>query len=159
MGYRTFEELEPAQQKLLAAAEKAMEQAYNPYSKFYVGAALRTQGGLVFPGCNVENAAYGPTICAERSAIVSAVSAGHTAYCSIAIIARGEQFKTKQVTGPCGPCRQMLFEAMQVGESDIEVILSTTDKDKIVVTSAKRLLPWGFGPKDLNVDVSTYRKP
>jgi cytidine deaminase len=97
--------LTPAQlRRLLNAARVAQRKAYAPYSKFPVGAALLTKSGKLFTGCNVENASYGLTICAERVAIGKAVSEGHRQFCAIAVVA-----PSKEPT-PCGACRQVLAE-------------------------------------------------
>jgi len=152
-----LEELTNTKRKLLDAAEKAMQNAYNPYSNFYVGAAILTQNGKIITGSNVENAAYGSTICAERMALGRANALGERMYDSIAIIARGESFDTKEITGPCGCCRQMLYEASQISGKDLEIILSTTKKDKIVTTTINELLPLAFGPVDLGVDIKKYQ--
>jgi cytidine deaminase len=154
----TTEGLTTMQSFLLNAAEHAMQTAYNPYSHFYVGAAILTQQGRVIAASNVENAAYGSTICAERMALGKANSEGERKYASIAVIGRGKDFDTKDVTGPCGSCRQMLYEASQVSGTDLEIILSTTKKDKIVITTIKELLPLAFGPLDLGIDITEYRK-
>ncbi|MCG3149018.1 MAG: Cytidine deaminase [Verrucomicrobiae bacterium] len=90
--------------KLLAAAKTAQRRAYAPYSKFSVGAALLTKSGAIYTGCNVENASYGLTICAERVAITKAVSEGHRKFQAIAIVCPGTQ------PTPCGACRQFLAE-------------------------------------------------
>ena len=153
----TYNKLSEVQKKLLDAAEKSMKLAYNPYSHFFVGAALLSQEGKVFTGSNVENAAYSPTICAERSAIVAANAKGVRVFDKVAIIAKGETFDTKDVTSPCGVCRQMLFEFSQISGKDIEVIMSSTKKDKIIISTIKELLPLGFGPKDLCIDVKKFR--
>ena len=135
-----------------------MENSYNPYSKFFVGAALLTKEDEIITGTNVENAAYGDAICAERSAIVRANAMGHRIFKSIAIITKGEGFDTTEPSAPCGSCRQVLYEFSQIAEKDLEIILSSTKKDKIEVTSINELVPSGFGPKDLGIDVKKYQE-
>lgn len=157
MQKKSFNELDEKQQRVLTAAEQAMNTAYSPYSHFCVGAALLSQDGQIITGSNVENAAYGSTICAERSALVRANAKGIRIFEKIAVIAKGEDFNTSEVTGPCGSCRQMLFEAAQISETDMEVIMSTTQKDKIVVSSMSELLPLAFGPADVGIDVKKYQ--
>ncbi len=151
-----YEGLNAEQKELLDAAAEVMETAYNPYSGFFVGAALRTKDGRIFTGSNVENAAHG-SICAERSAIVRANAEGCRQFTDVAVIARGTDFDTKEVTSPCGACRQMLFEAAQLSSENLKAILSTTNKDKIVLTTIEELLPLGFGPGDLGIDLERFR--
>lgn len=158
MKTTTYKDLSKVQKKLVEAAASAMETAYNPYSHFYVGAALLTHDDQIITGSNVENAAVGDSICAERAALLRANAMGYKQYKSIAVIAKGEDTETKEVTAPCGSCRQMLYEAAQVSKQDLEVIMSTTKKDKIVISSINRLLPLAFGPKDLGIDVQKYQK-
>ena len=152
-----YEKLEGLQQSLLSEAVRVMNTAYNPYSNFYVGAALLSQDRRIIAGSNVENAAYGSTICAERAAILRANAFGIRTFSKVAIIAKGEGFDTKEVTAPCGSCRQMLFESAQISERNIEVIRSTTKKDKIIVATIEELLPLGFGPKDLGINIKKYQ--
>lgn len=153
-----FKDLNKEQKRLLEAAEKAMKTAYNPYSKFFVGAALLTRDDKIITGSNVENAAYGDTICAERAAILRANALGKRCFKSMAIIAKGEDFDTKEVTAPCGSCRQVLVEFSQISETDLIVIMSNTKKDKIIIASISELLPLNFGPKDMGIDVKRYQK-
>jgi len=152
-----YKNLEEIQRELLFAAEEVMETPYNPYSHFYVGAALLSKNGQIITGSNVENAAYGSTICAERAAILRANAMRIRTFDKLAIIARGEGFDTKEVTAPCGSCRQMLFESSQISEKNLEIIMSTTKRDKIIIATIEELLPLAFGPKDLGIDVKKYQ--
>ena len=145
-----FADLTASQAGLLESAAAAMETAYAPYSGFLVGAALLATDGEVVNGSNVENAAYGSTICAERAALVRANAMGIRSFESVAVIARGRDRPTSEATAPCGACRQMLFEAVRNAGRDIEVILASTDKEHIVITSVEELLPMGFGPASVN---------
>jgi len=158
MKPKTYEKLSEIQKKLLDEAEKVMPNSYNPYSNFFVGAALLTQDDKIITGTNVENAAYGNCICAERAAILRANAMGYRRFKAIAVIAKGLDFDTKEVTTPCGSCRQMLYEASQISGKDLEVIMSTTKKDKIIISSISELLPLAFGPTDLGIDIKKYRK-
>lgn len=120
--------------ELKAAAVAMLDRAYIPYSHFPVGAALECSDGTVFTGCNIENAGYSPTICAERTAVAKAVSEGHRDFVRIAIAG-----KSKDYCVPCGVCRQVLQEFAP----DIEVIcLNGAGEEKTF--SLRDLLPYGF---------------
>ena len=125
--------------ELKAAAVAMLDRAYCPYSHFAVGAALECADGTVFTGCNIENAAFSPTICAERTAVAKAVSEGHTDFVRIAIAGRSADFCV-----PCGVCRQVLREFAP----GIEVIcLNGKGEEKVFTLS--ELLPYSFGPEFL----------
>ncbi len=124
---------------LIKQAIEVRERAYAPYSNFKVGAALLTDQGSVYTGCNVESASYTPTICAERTAISKAVSEGETDFKKIAIVGSSDY------TFPCGVCRQMIRE---FGKK-IEVIVAN-DVDDYKVFTLEELLPYSFGPDDLD---------
>ena len=126
-------------EKLVALAKEAMEHAYVPYSKFRVGAALLAKDGKVFKGCNIENASYGATNCAERTAIFKAVSEGYREFDAIAIVASSGDYAS-----PCGICRQVLFEFLPDGK----VILDSDEKG-MVTYLVRELLPSGFSAKDI----------
>jgi len=145
-----FFDLSAREEELLSQAEKAMQQAYSPYSGFSVGAALLSNDERIFPGANLETASY-DVICAERAALASANAAGCRSFTCLAIISRGKDFATKQVSAPCGRCRQMLYEFSQLGGHDLKIIMSTTNKDKIIISSINELLPLPFGPNDLGL--------
>jgi len=118
---------------LYIKAREVMANAYSPYSNFKVGAALLTKSGEVFTGVNIENASYGATICAERSAIVAAVTSGFRDIEAIAVTSSaGEVF-------PCGICRQSIFEF-----GDHIKIITGKDEENLEITEIKELLPRGF---------------
>ena len=131
----------PGEEALLALARGAMERAYAPYSKFPVGACLLSKDGRVFQGCNVENASFGLTNCAERTALFKAVSEGAREFLAIAIAARDA------APWPCGACRQVLNEFAP----DIPVLV-TWGGDQRASAPLSQLLPHSFGPKDLPKD-------
>jgi cytidine deaminase len=121
-------------------ARQAREAAYAPYSRFKVGAALLGASGRVFTGCNVENAAYPLCTCAERTAVVKAISEGEEKFFSLAVV-------TATGAMPCGSCRQILRE-FSGAEGDLRVIVADTDGHARTFT-IEELLPVGFGPNQL----------
>lgn len=132
-------------QALIREAFVAQKFAYAPYSHFHVGAALRGKNGQVFRGCNIENASYTPTNCAERTALFKAVSEGVREFDAIAIVGSKVGETNTLVTGPCGVCRQALYE---FGGPELTVIMARSEDDYIVTTLGD-LLPYGFGPANL----------
>lgn len=145
-----YQDLSKEQQELLDAASQAMDNSYSPYFHFNVGSALRTIDDEIITGTNVENAA-GTSICAERSAILRANAMGKRKIKSIAVIGRPEGGQVSGPITPCGFCRQVIFESSQISDTDIELIMSNTAKDKIIISHISTLLPLAFGPKDLGV--------
>ena len=125
--------------ELVDLAFTMLERSYAPYSQFPEGAALLCADGTVFTGCNVENAAYGSTICAERTALVKAVSEGHRDFAAIAVVGKGEDY-----CWPCGACRQMLYEFAP----GLTLLVARGDHAYEKLSLAE-LLPHGFGPKSL----------
>lgn len=126
--------------ELVSLAYSMLNRAYAPYSHFSVGAALLCKDGSVFTGCNVENAAYGQSICAERTALVKAVSEGHIHdWNTLAVISHGEDF-----CWPCGACRQMLYEF----HPTLRILVARGDQQFREIT-LDQLMPHGFGPKHL----------
>ncbi len=146
-------------QTLLLAASAAKEKAYNPYSHFFVGAALLTEEGDIVTGCNYESASFGATICAERAALVNANTRGFRRFKALAITARGETTDTIEVCAPCGVCRQLLAEAAELSGGDLACYLSNTTMSKVVMTSLSELLPLAFGPLALRTNLEQYRSP
>ena len=125
--------------ELIELAKRASKAAHAPYSKFVVGAALVTTDGRTFAGCNVENASYGLTICAERVAVFKAVSEGCTSFSEIAIYT-----PTPAPTTPCGACRQVLREF-----SKNLIVSSGCEGGAVLVRTLDQLLPDSFGPEAL----------
>ena len=132
-------------QALIREAFEGQKFAYVPYSRFHVGAALRARDGRVFKGCNIENAGYTPTNCAERTAQFKAVGEGVREFDAIAIVGSKVGEKNTLVTGPCGVCRQAFYE---FGGPKLTVIMAKDENDYIVTTLGD-LLPYGFGPANL----------
>jgi len=125
--------------ELIEAAKRARESAYAPYSNFSVGAAVKTKSGKIFTGCNIENASYGLTVCAERVAIWKAVSEGETEFTQIAVVA-----DTPELTPPCGACRQIIWEFC----GDVPVVFANL-KGAVETVPMKELLPRAFDTKFL----------
>lgn len=132
-------------QELISAAMAQLERAYAPYSHFKVGAALLTEEGRIYTGCNIENAAYTPTNCGERTAFFKAVSEGERSFRAICIVGGMDGVPT-DYTAPCGVCRQVMMEFCSPEE--FEVILARGAED-YQVYKLKDLLPCGFGPGNL----------
>ena len=134
----------PSHEALLEIADRAAANAYVPYSHFHVGAALLAEDGTVFAGCNVENSSYGLTNCAERTAVFSAVAAGHREFRAIAIV-QGAGAGANEPCWPCGACRQVLSEF----NPDMDVIFR--EGNDLRVTSLRELLPHCFDNTRLKV--------
>ncbi|MDE0070531.1 MAG: cytidine deaminase [Caldilineaceae bacterium] len=126
---------EISSQQLIAVARSARRQAYAPYSSYHVGAAVLTLGGDIIAGCNVENASYGGTICAERVALTAAVAQGKRQFSAIAVV-------TEDGASPCGLCRQVMYEL----GPQMDVFIADGDGN-VRTTTVKALLPEAFaGP-------------
>lgn len=134
-------------QELIGQAFSVREYSYCPYSGFAVGAALLAEDGHVFTGCNVENAAYGPSNCAERSAFFRAVSEGVQSFQAIAIVGGRKECGEGEVDlcSPCGVCRQVMQEFC---EPDFKIILAK-DRERYKVYTLGELMPLGFGSENL----------
>ncbi len=131
--------MDNSERELIEAARKVRERAHAPFSGFKVGAALETGGGEIITGCNVENASYGLTMCAERVAIFKAISEGENAFTRLAVIA-----DTEELTPPCGACRQIIWEFC----GDIPVTMANL-KGKTETLQMSQLLPRAFDAKFL----------
>ena len=130
--------------ELIRAAFRAREYAYAPYSHFAVGAALLSQSGKIYTGCNIECASYSVTNCAERTAVFKAVSEGECNFTAIAVVgARTDRSDDSLITSPCGVCRQALYE---FGGAELLVIMAKSEDDFTEMPLGK-LLPLGFGPE------------
>lgn len=130
---------------LIKQALEAREKSYSPYSHFRVGAAILTEDGKLYTGCNIENAAFSPTNCAERTAIFKAVSDGKQKFVKIAIVG-GKEGETIDYCPPCGVCRQVLREF--VNPQQFQVILAKSETEYKVYTLSQ-LLPEDFGPNNI----------
>jgi len=128
-------------EQLILEAKAAREKAYVPYSKFKVGAALLSENGTVYHGCNIENAAYSMANCAERTALFKAVSDGDTKFTKLVVVA-----DTEGPVSPCGACRQVISELCP---KDMEIVL-TNLKGNVQSVTVADLLPGAFSPEDLN---------
>jgi len=131
--------------ELVRLAIDARKFSYSPYSNFMVGAALLTKSGKLYTGCNIENAAYGPSNCAERTAFFKALSVGEKEFEMIAIVG-GPKDKELEICAPCGVCRQVMMEFCDY--ETFEIILGKSEDD-YQTYMLKELLPLGFGPKNL----------
>ena len=133
------------EKELYDLAKNAMEHSYSPYSNCKVGAALLCENGKVYTGTNIENAAFGPTVCAERVAVFKAVSEGEKEFSKIAVVG-GKGGIINGIFAPCGVCRQVLREFC---EDDFEILLGETE-EKFKTVTLKDLLPLSFSPENLN---------
>lgn len=131
---------------LLEKAKEMLNFSYTPYSNFKVGAALLSKSGKIFGGCNIENAAYGPSNCAERTAFFNAVSTGERNFEAIAIVG-GPDGVIKDFCPPCGVCRQVMMEFCE--PKSFKIILQNAQSE-IQEFTLEELLPLGFGPDNLS---------
>ncbi|MBQ3136245.1 MAG: cytidine deaminase [Clostridia bacterium] len=130
--------------ELIALAKKAAENAYVPYSGYTVGAALLTENGKVYLGCNIENAAYGPTNCAERTAFFKAVSEGERKFSALAVVG-GKNFDFKDYFTPCGVCRQVMAEFC---DDKFRVLIGKNGDEYLSLTLGE-ILPYSFSSEKL----------
>ena len=131
--------------ELMKIARKARQNAYAPYSHFAVGAALLTESGKVYTGCNIENASYGLTCCAERNAIFAAVGAGERRFKMLAVAALAiASLPASRECSPCGACRQV------IAEFGIPLVVMGNLKEETKTMTAEELLPYGFGQESMN---------
>ena len=131
--------------ELIETAIRQLEYSYTPYSNFKVGAALLARNGIVYTGCNIENSAYTPTNCAERTAFFKAVSEGIRSFQAICIVG-GKNGELTGYASPCGVCLQVMMEFCEPEKFDI---ILATGKDDYKVYKLKDLLPLAFGPENL----------
>ncbi|MBR4541575.1 MAG: cytidine deaminase [Lachnospiraceae bacterium] len=140
--------IEKIEDRLPELIEKAIDMrnySYAPYSKFRVGAALLAKDGKIFGGCNIENAAYGPSNCAERTAFFKAVSEGVQDFSAI-VIAGGPEEGIRDFCAPCGVCRQVMAEFC---EADSCLVILAKSVEEYEVYTLRELFPKSFSPKDL----------
>lgn len=143
--------------KLVGAARSAMANAYAPYSRFAVGAAVRLTDGEIVTACNFENASYGLSLCAETVALASVNSLGRLGDVeAIAVVGGPLDRGAGAVVTPCGRCRQIINEAEQVAGRSIAIYCAAPQGDAVIEHSIATLLPHAFGPKDMGL--ATHRK-
>ena len=135
--------------KLANAAREARKLAYVPYSGFRVGAALLIKNGEIILGCNIENAAYSPTNCAERTAFFAAIAAGHRDFKAIAVAGWSKEGAPDDLAYPCGVCRQVMMEFCEPQNFEI-IIVKRSEEKEIEVLPLYKIMPYGFGPSNLN---------
>lgn len=140
-----YQELSIEDRALVDAARAATASAYAPYSGVHVGAALRTASGRIVTGANLENAAYGATLCAERLAVGRANAEGERAFHALAVAAHGERLPGGRPVTPCGACRQVLHEMAEVTGTQTRVIMTVPESDEITIVMLDDLLPLAFG--------------
>lgn len=147
------EALPADEQELVAAAREAMSTSHSPYSHFTVGAAVRLRDGTIVTGSNQENASYGLTMCAERSALFAVGSQGRKGdVTKIAIIGTGADFETTEPVSPCGGCRQVIKEYEDLSGKPLVIIMSGSKGRVYRVEGIEGLLPLSFGPRDMGVE-------
>ncbi|MDE1870741.1 MAG: cytidine deaminase [Candidatus Micrarchaeota archaeon] len=152
---KSYKNLDKIDRSLIDSADKIVKNGYDPYSKFYVGAALLAESGAVYTGANINTCAYA-SICAERIAIGNAVTNGEYLFKKIAVIAKSDFNEVNVLSGPCGICRQMLWEFAELSKGDIEILVADSSKDKVLVTTIKNLHQYGFGPRLCEGDFQKY---
>lgn len=146
------DDLSKEERTLLVQARQAMQNAHSPYSDFMVGAAVELKDGSIVLGSNQENASYGLTICAERSALVTVGSMGrHKDVKAIAVVGTGRKFNTTQPVAPCGACRQFLKEFEDLSGSPLTIFTAGVEGPIYRFEGIDKLLPFGFGPNDLKL--------
>ncbi|MFO7892475.1 MAG: cytidine deaminase [Longimicrobiales bacterium] len=140
-----YDRLSDDDRRLMDAARTAAETAYAPYSGVQVGAALMTEEGPI-TASNVENGAYGSTLCAERMAVGRANARGLRSYPVVAIAATGDRLHVGRPVTPCGACRQVLHEMARSTETETRVLMATPDSDEVTIATLDELLPLPFDP-------------
>ena len=139
-----YDDLEVSARELVDAARAATDTAYAPYSGVRVGAALRGADGRIYIGSNVENAAYGSTMCAERTAVGAANARGERAFHDVAVAAAGSRLPADRPVSPCGTCRQVLHEMASATGTRTRVLMTTPGSDEITIAGLDELLPLPF---------------
>ena len=135
-------------QLLIKKAFEAQEMSYAPYSDFNVGAALLCKNGKIYKGCNIENASFTPTNCAERTAFFKAVSEGEKEFDAIAIVG-GKSDSVGEFCAPCGVCRQVMMEFCDPKKFKIYLAKDKNNFDDYIEFTLEEILPLGFGPANL----------
>lgn len=147
-----MEQLPEDEQRLLETARQAMTTSYSPYSEFTVGAAVQLEGGDIIKGSNQENASYGLTMCAERTALFTVGATGRKKDVrKIAVVGTGKNFETTKPVTPCGACRQVIKEYEDLSGGPITILMAGQTGPTYRIKGIDSLLPFAFGPKDLKI--------
>ena len=157
MQYIKYNDLDKTQKKLVDESHKVLENAYSPYSKFCVGCSILTKNDIIISGTNIENSAYGSTLCAEKAAISKANSEGLREFKKIAVTGKSLVIDVNEMVAPCGDCRQIIKEFSHISDTNIEIIMSDSKKENIRISTIDELLPVAFGPKDIGIDLNEYK--
>ncbi len=145
-------DLDESDRELVLAAHEVMPRGYAPYSRFHVGAAVRSARGRIYAGANMENASYGVTTCAEVSAFAAANAAGDLDIEALAVVGgarEGGRISGTEIVTPCGRCRQVALEAQPAEGKSMRVLCCSADLGRVLLVSLDELLPYAFGPRSL----------
>jgi cytidine deaminase len=150
-----FESLPAADQELVRAAQAVVANGYDPYARFLVGAAARAVDGRIYTGVNVATASY-VGLCAESVALAAGITQGTYRFTTIALVPHSDHFPVEIISGPCGRCRQLLWELSELAGEPIKVVSTNSAVTRALVTNAQELLPHGFGPRLCGGKVGFY---
>jgi cytidine deaminase len=153
----SFERLTTADKEIVRAAQGVVEHGYDPYARFLVGAAAQAADGRIFTGVNVATASY-VGLCAESVALASGITQGIYRFTTVALVPHSDHFPVTIISGPCGRCRQLLWELSELAGEPIRVLSTDSAMTRVLITDAQELLPHGFGPRLCGGKVALYER-